>query len=157
MKESNSFLESSLFLTMHFAILHIHLPLVHEYYAKLSSFTFCEGREHKKMIWIYTKYSPLDYNSRKIGENLRNWMRWNNTNEVWNSENSHFKWPFLHRCRQWLFKFPNEGIRRAWRTLHIFVDPTLLLANLTCQATVTSRTCRYGVHSPISCSNRDKQ
>ena len=95
------------------------------------------------------------YNSRKICENLTNWTGENKSNEVRNSENSHFKWRFRHRRRRWLFKLLNEGNRREWRTLYIVLDPTLVLANITyqLQAIVTSRTCRRGVHSPISGSN----
>ena len=62
---------------------------------------------------------------------------------------------FSPPCRRWLFKLLNEGNRREWRTLYIVLGLTLVLANLTYQAIMTPRTCRRGVHSPISCS-KDK-
>ena len=63
-----------------------------------------------------------DVNTRiqlqKIGENLTNWTEQNKSKEVWNSENSHFKWRLRHRRRPWLFKLLNEGNRRMENSLY---------------------------------------
>ena len=40
------------------------------------------------------QYSLLEFNSRKICQNLTNWTRWNWRNKVWSTASSIFKWRF---------------------------------------------------------------
>ena len=48
-------------------------------------------------------YSLLEFNSRKICQNLMYWTSWNKHNKVWSSANSLFKWCFhSHCCHCWL-------------------------------------------------------
>ena len=72
---------------------------------RLLSFSFPE-------LW----YSPLEFNSKKVWQELTNWTRWNERDKVWGSANSLFKWRFRSRRRRrclsslifllgkWLFK-----------------------------------------------------
>ena len=49
--------------------MYISLPLLQDYDVKLPHFTFNEGREHEKTIYLFfseLRYSPLEFNTRKI-------------------------------------------------------------------------------------------
>ena len=46
------------------------------------------------------QYSLLEFNSRKICQNLTNWTRWNWRNKVWSRASSLFKWRFRSRNRR---------------------------------------------------------
>ena len=61
------------------AFLYLSLPSLHDYDAKLNNFKFCGQREHKTTTLFFSEllYRPLEFNSRKIRQNLTNWTRLN--------------------------------------------------------------------------------
>ena len=55
--------------------IYLYLPLLHDHDVKLPNFTFSGGREHKTTIFYFffqLRYSPLEFNSRKIRQHLTN-------------------------------------------------------------------------------------
>lgn len=55
-------------------------------------------RELFPTFFSQLKYSPLQFNSRKIRQHLTNCTRWNKRKKVWGSPNSLFKWCFRSCC-----------------------------------------------------------
>ena len=51
------------------------------------------------------RYSPLEFNCRKICQHLTNWTPWNKSDKFWNSMNSLLKRHFRHRRRRHCLKF----------------------------------------------------
>ena len=49
------------------------------------------------------RYSPLEFNSRKIRQHLTNWTRRNKLDKVWSGANSLLKWLFCNQCRRCCF------------------------------------------------------
>ena len=68
-----------------------------------TNFTFCQGQEHKTTTFLFFSwtfwYSPLEFSSRKIHQNLSNCTRWNKCDKLWGSANSLFKWLFCSHRR----------------------------------------------------------
>ena len=73
-------------------------------------------RQHLSFSFPELWYRPLEFNSKKVWQELTNWTRWNERDKVWGSANSLFKWRFRSRSRRrclsslifllgkWLFK-----------------------------------------------------
>ena len=47
----------------------------------------------------FDTYSLLEFNARKICQNLTYWTRWNKREQIWSSAKSLFKWRFRKRLR----------------------------------------------------------
>ena len=121
---------------MHYAILYISLLTLQDYEVKLPNFTFCEGREHK--ISTPEKFA-------KIWQIERDRIR-----------TTKFETTRIHILNDVFATVAGGGCLSSWMKETgesgelIVLGLTLVLANLTYQAIVMSRTCRCGVHSPIS-------
>ena len=50
------------------------------------------------------RYGPYEFHSRTTGQYLTIWMRWNYSDEVWNSTISLFQWPFRALPPPWWFQ-----------------------------------------------------
>ena len=55
------------------------------------------------------RYSPLDFNPRKIRHYLPSWTRWNKRDKVWSSVNILFEWRFCSRRRRCCLRFLKRG------------------------------------------------
>ena len=127
---------------MYYAILYISLLTLHDCDVKLPNFTFCERREHK---------NSTPEKLAKICQIERDRIR-----------TTKFETTRIHILNDVFATVADGGclsswMKETWESGELIVlSPTLVLANLTYQAIVTSRTCRRGVHISISCCNREK-
>ena len=63
---------------------------------------FVEGMNTRELLFFSfpeLQYNLLEFNSRKICQNLTNWTRWNWRNKVWSRVSSLFKWRFRNPRR----------------------------------------------------------
>ena len=74
--------------------LYIPLPSLHDYDVKLPNFTFfvedVNTRQRPSFSFPELKYSPLEFNSRKIRQHLMNRTKWNKRDKVLSSAKTHF-------------------------------------------------------------------
>ena len=72
-------------------ILHISLPFLHDYDAKIPNFTSLEeGDTRRQLSYSFSelRYSTLEFNSRTILQHWTNWTRLNKNDEIRKSAHS---------------------------------------------------------------------
>ena len=121
-------------LHVYVAFLYISLLSLHDYNVRVPNFTFCRGCERRQglsfsfpELW----YSLLEFNSRKICQNLTNWTSWSKGDKVWSSVNSLFKWRFRRHRRLKLpdIQLPQSAIRDRLKGLIISEQIVILNPN----------------------------